>query len=134
MGADGARKFAAGYSCAVPGRDQRSERLNAIGELVRMHRDLERALRETPDAELARIAAAARHGEQQLEDWARRIEVFRAFKRRYEEGVHPADVPLGAAGPPLPGDGAVLAEPRRLPFLWELVAFVVGFAISLLLT
>jgi hypothetical protein len=136
MGADGARKIGAAHLRAVSTRDRNRERLGAIGELVRMHRNLERALEQAPDAELAQIAAAARQGERVLEDWARRIEVFRAFKRRYEAGIHPADgTSPRAAGAPVAGvHGVTLAEPRRLPFLWELVAFVAGFAISMLLT
>jgi len=132
MGAE-ARKIGAAHLRAVSTRDRDRERLSAIGDLVRMHRDLERALERAPDAELARIAAAARQGEQVLEDWARRIEVFRAFKRRYEAGIHPADLPaLGALRAREPS-GGLLAEPRRLPFLWETIAFVVGFAVSYLL-
>ena len=135
MGADGARKFGVPHLRAVGNRDARRERLSAIGELVRMHQDLERALERAPDAELARIAAAAREGERVLEDWARRVEVFRGFKRRYEAGVHPADHSARAAiGIPAERDDLGLAEPRRLPYLWELIAFVVGFAVSLLLT
>lgn len=99
-----------------------------------MHRDLERALERAPDADLAQIAAAARRGERVLEDWARRVEVFRAFKRRYEAGIHPADRASVAAPELADAPGMSLAEPRRVPFLWEIVAFVLGFAISLLLT
>ena len=132
MGAE-ARRIGTAHLRAVSTRDRNRERLGAIGDLVRMHRDLERALEQAPDAELARIVAAARQGEQVLEDWARRIEVFRAFKRRYEAGLHPADLAaLGAPRAPEPGRG-VLAEPRRLPFLWEVMAFIIGFAVSYLL-
>ena len=133
MGADGARKFGAAHLRAVSARDRNRERLGAIDELVRMQRELDRALERAPDAELAQIAAAARQGERVLEDWARRVEVFRGFKRRYEAGIHPADNPPPTAAAADVRVGA-LPEPRRLPFLWELVAFVVGFAISMLLT
>src|SRR3954470_24530984 len=135
MGADGARKTGVPHLRAVANRDARRERLSAIGELVRMHQELERALERAPDAELAHIAAAARNGERVLEEWARRIEIFRAFKRRYEAGVHPADQPPRAvAAPAAHRAGVVFVEPRRLPYLWELIAFAVGFAVSLLLT
>ena len=135
MGADGARKVGVPHLRAVGNRDARRERLGAIAELVRMHQDLERALERAPDVELARIAAAARDGERVLEDWARSVEVFRAFKRRYEAGVHPAErSAVAPSGVATERDAPGLAEPRRLPYLWELVAFILGFAVSLLLT
>lgn len=118
-------------------REQRTNRLTVIGEAVRLYRDLERALDSAPDVELAQIIAAARHGEQALEQWARQVEAFRGFKRRFEEGIHPADQPYRRRRRAIvaaPKHALVLVEPRPMPFLWEALALVVGFVVALLLT
>ena len=114
-------------------RTSRSARFSAVGEVVGLYHDLERALAQTRDAELAQLAAAAREGEQALEVWAQRIEAFRSFKRRFEAGIHPADEPGRVRTPPAAAPSALtLDEPRRLSFVWEALAFVFGFVLSFL--
>jgi len=125
---------------APPAQDQdqqtsRSARFSAVAEIVALYHDLTRALAQTRDGELVHLVAAAREGEQAFEQWARRIEEFRGFKRRFEAGVHPADTPppartaLAATRPaPAPNDRS------PLPLLWEALAFVFGFVMSFLVT
>jgi hypothetical protein len=119
-------------------RERRTERLNSIGEAVRLYRDLERALDSAPDAELAQIIAAARQGEQALEQWARQVEAFRGFKQRFEEGIHPADRPRRRRSRPTTSAARhyelVLVEPKPVPYLWEAIALVAGFVVALLVT
>ena len=135
MGAEAAIRLGAPLAQERNPKDDQSTRLSAVAEAVRLYCDLERALAQTRDTELAELAKAAREGERALEEWARRIEAFRSFKRRFEAGIHPADeprrvrAPLAATQPT-----AALDAPEPLPFLWEALAFVFGFAVSFLLT
>src|SRR6185295_7006104 len=75
----------------IRGPRDRAARLRALGDLLGLYRDLERALRAVSDAELEQLATAARAGERALGRWARSIETFRRFKRRVEAGLPPAD-------------------------------------------
>jgi hypothetical protein len=135
MGAEAAIRLGSPPAQEHDPKDGRSTRFSAVAEIVRLYHDVERALVQTRDTELAELAAAAREGEQALEEWARRIEAFRSFKRRFEAGIHPADEPRRArtplaATPPT----AALDAPGPLPFLWEALAFIFGFAVSFLIT
>jgi len=117
--------------------ERRIVRLAGVGEAIRLYEELELALGQIRDADLAQIAAAAREGEQGLEEWASRVEAFKAFKRRFEAGVYPLEVegprreaprlPLSARQGPAVGRGSV-------PYAWEALAFLIGFMASLLLT
>jgi len=119
--------------------EERKARLRAVGEVMRLYEGLEQALQTVSDDELARLATAARAGERALDRWARSIEVFRRFKRRIDAGLPPANETLEAndgderatesewlededenGGPPL--------------FLWEALAFAIGFIVSFLVT
>ena len=114
---------------------RRTARLAGVGEAVRLYEDLELALGQISDADLAQVAAAAREGEQGLEEWARRVEAFRAFKRRFEAGVYPLEGPRRVA--PLPAPPAKrwpVVERGPVPYAWEALAFLIGFMASLLLT
>lgn len=119
-----------------PGAERsRTTRLAAVGELVRLYEDLERALARTGDGELADLVTASRHGERELGAWARRLEEIRGLKRRFEAAIaapHPrSGVPSVVAAPVR---GWAAGGPTAMPFVWEAVAFVVGFAISFVLT
>jgi hypothetical protein len=102
-----------------------------------LYEQLTRALGETADADLERLAASSRAGERALGDWARRLEAFRVFKRRFENGtlagsrLFAGDHGRAPARRPSPW---TVIEPKAIPFMWEAVAFVVGFGVSLLLT
>jgi len=119
--------------------EERKARLRAVGEVMRLYEGLEQALQTVSDDELARLATAARAGGRALDRWARSIEVFRRFKRRIDAGLPPANETLEAndgderatesewlededenGGPPL--------------FLWEALAFAIGFIVSFLVT
>ena len=122
---------------AVRGSDEeRSARLRAIGEVVRLYEGLAQALQTVSDDELARLATAARAGERALDRWARSIEVFRRFKRRIDAGLPPANETLEA------NDYERATEPEWLededggppPLVWEALAFAIGFIVSFLVT
>lgn len=135
MGAEAAIKLGSPPAEEQNPKDARLTRLSAVAEAVRLYHDLERVLAQTGDTELAELAAAGREGERALAEWVRRIEAFRSFKRRFEAGIHPADEPQRAgasraATQPI----AALDEPGPLPFLWEALAFLFGFAVSFLVT
>lgn len=97
-----------------------------------MYRQLDRALHQTADADLARMAAAARQGELALGTSARQLEVLEDLRRRFDAAIAPVAVP----------PRAVVTAParckpqrtQRIPFLWEALAFAVGFAVSFLVT
>jgi hypothetical protein len=135
MGAEPAtRTWAPPQRGSDTARDTRSARLRSVGEVVRLYEDLERALRQTADADLARLVAASRAGERALGEWARRIEAMRAVKRRVESAAERAAAVPRAAAPLRAHVSWTLEEPRAVPFLWEALAFAVGLGVSLLLT
>ena len=120
----------------VRGPRDRAVRLRAVGEVLGLYRDLERALRAVSDAELEQLATAARAGERALGRWARSIETFRRFKRRIEAGLPPADetrreVDYGSAIGPWIEEEENAGPP---PYLWEALAFAIGFIVSFLVT
>ncbi len=118
--------------------DDRRGRLAAIGCAVELLHALDSALERIDDEELGRLAAEARRGERALDDWARQVEAFRASKQLFAAGILPD--PAGRRRRML--EGLVLARiarrsrdaSPRLPFVWEALAFVVGFVLSLLVT
>lgn len=114
---------------------RRSALLGGVGEALRLYRDVERALAQVSDGDLARLAAAARRSEIGLEQWARRVDAFRDFKRRFEMEMHYVE---GGRRPafqavrsgwrwPAAGGGSI-------PFVWETLAFLLGLAASFLVT
>jgi hypothetical protein len=128
MGADTASKPEALRRGDPEAERLRSARLSAVGELIRLYEHLERALARTGDGEIAELVARSRHGERELATWARKLEELRGVKRRIEsEPV--LVVPAPAPEPARMGVGAA-----AMPFVWEALAFVIGFAISLVLT
>ena len=115
--------------------EQRRARLRAVGEVVRLYEGLERALQTVSDDELVQIATAARAGEQALDRWARSIEGFRRFKRRIAAGLPPADETLEAHEDERRSAPEWLEnEGGAPPFLWEALAFAIGFIVSFLVT
>ncbi len=118
--------------------DLRVARLHEIGELIRLYRALARALAGITDAELTRLASAGRAGERALGDWTRRVERLREIKQRLEsddlslESLRPAPHAAAAAARAASVPWT-LEEPRALPFLWEVLAFVLGFALASLI-
>ena len=127
MGADTASKPEALRRGDPEAERVRSVRLSAVGELVRLYEHLEQALARTGDGEIAELVARSRHGERELATWARKLEELRGVKRRIE-----AEPVLVAPPPPPPVPSGVGAA--AMPFVWEALAFVLGFAISLVLT
>ena len=114
---------------------RRIVRLAGVGEALRLYEELELALGRIRDADLAQIAAAAREGEQGLEEWESRVEAFRAFKRRFEAGVYPLEGPCREApGLPLSARQGPAVGRGSVPYAWEALAFLIGFMASLLLT
>jgi hypothetical protein len=123
---------------AVRGSDEeRSARLRAIGEVVRLYEGLEQALQTVSDDELARLATAARAGERALDRWARSIEVFRRFKRRIDAGLPPANETLEANAYERATEPEWLEDDEDggpPPLVWEALAFAIGFIVSFLVT
>jgi hypothetical protein len=132
---------------------RRSQRLQNVGEAIRLYEQLERALGQTVDADLERLASASRAGERAFGSWAQRIEAFRILKRRFEGGSLP-QVPISSA-PLTNGRGwhptklsdlkqlariprlprmPMVEDPPKVPFMWETVAFALGLIWSLLFT
>lgn len=98
---------------------------------------LERALQCTDDTELGRLASDAREAERVLEDWARQVEAFRASKQLFDSGIlpEPGGRPRGIPDElVLARIGHALDASPPLRFLWEALAFMVGFVLSLLVT
>jgi hypothetical protein len=95
-----------------------------------MQRDLQRALDQTPDADLARMVAAARQGELAMGAWATQLAAYRDVKRRFDAAgatvvwQPPTTVTRGAEG--------LVASLRGIPFLWEALAFALGCMTSFL--
>jgi hypothetical protein len=115
----------------------RSTSLADVGWALDVLRVIELALGRTNDDELGRLARDAREGERAFEEWARHVESFRASKQLFEAGIlpDPAGRPRGIP------DELVLARLGRaldasppLRFVWEALAFMVGFVLSLLVT
>jgi hypothetical protein len=117
MGADTATTLAAPSGPYVV--DDRVRRLQRIGQIIELYEDLEHALARMDDRELHRIAARTRPDERPLAFWARRVARVRgvASPARHDLfEVHPRR--------------RVASRGR---FIWEAVAFAVGFGVSLLL-
>jgi len=135
MGAEAAVKPGSPAAQDQDGRASRPARFSAVAEIVGLYHDLERALAQTRNAELAQLVVAAREGERRLEEWAQRIEEFRSFKQRFEAGIHPADESQGVRVSEAPAEPTeTLDKPGPLPLLWEALAFVFGFIVSFLVT
>ena len=113
---------------------RRSDRLRKVGEVLQLYERLQQALGEAADADLERLAAASRAGERALGDWARNIEDFRLFKRGFENGTLSRSR-LFANDRGAPRDEPwTLEEPQAIPFMWEAVAFILGFGLAVYLT
>jgi len=113
---------------------RRGDRLRKVGEVLQLYERLTEALGEATDAELERLAATSRAGERAFGDWARRIESFRLFKRGFENGTFSRSR-LSAGDDSTPRSRRWTIEgPKAIPFMWEVIAFVLGFGVSLLLT
>jgi hypothetical protein len=112
-------------------------RLASVGQAVELLHVLDLALGSTDDAELGRLASEAREGERALEEWARQVETFRASKQLFAAGIlpdptgQPRDVPDESAGAPR---ARTFDSSPPLRFFWEVLAFMVGFVLSLLVT
>jgi hypothetical protein len=78
----------------------RTGRLRSVWDVVQLYERLERALGQTSDGDLERLAVASRAGERALGDWARRIESLRIYKRGFEAGLLARSPLLGSAPPP----------------------------------
>ena len=117
--------------------DDRSAWLAVVGEAVEVLHVLDLALSRTDDDELGALAVETREAERALEGWARQIETFRASKQLFEAGILPDPVGRPRGIP----DELMLARLSRaldaskpLRFMWEALAFMVGFVLSLLVT
>jgi len=141
MGPEAANPTRASTPAVRGSEEERKARLRAVGEVMRLYEGLEQALQTVSDDELARLATAARAGERALDRWARSIEVFRRFKRRIDAGLPPANETLEANGGDEratesewleDGDGGGDGGPPL--FLWEALAFAIGFIVSFLVT
>ena len=106
---------------------RRTDRVRKVGKVLEIYERPAQALGSTADADLERLAAASRAGERALGTWARRVESFRLFKRSFENGT------LGRSRL-FAGDDPEPRPSPSIPFLWEGIAFVLGFGLSLLLT
>ncbi len=106
---------------------RRRERLQNVGDVVRLYEQLAQVLGETTDADLERLAAASRAGGRAFGDWAHRIESFRIFKRSFEDGTFTRSRLFANDEPTSRAKGR-----KAIPFLWETIAFVLGFGVSLL--
>ena len=118
---------------------RRGARLRAVGDVLRLYRALEHVLASVSDGELARLSAASRAGECALGEWAGQIDTLRGMKRWLESGSCPPlpQVPVrvpSATSPAVPPAARAIAEPRALRLMWELIAFMAGFATSWLVT
>ena len=102
--------------------------------MLRLYEQLTQALGEAADADLERLAATSRAGERALGEWARRLESLRVFKRSFENGTFERSRLFSKSGPAPRRARWTVEEPKAIPFMWEAVAFVLGFAVSLLLT
>jgi len=117
--------------------DDRNTTLAAVGDAVDVLHVLEDALGRASDDDLGRLASDVREVERSLEEWARQLEAFRASKQLFESGIlpDPAGRPRG-----IPNElvlaklGRALDASPRLRFVWEALAFAVGFVLSLLVT
>lgn len=117
--------------------DDRSARLAVVGEAVEVLHVLDLALSRTDDDELGALAVETREAERALEAWARQIETYRASKQLFEAGIlpDPGGRPRG-----IPDElmlarlSRALDDSKPLRFLWEALAFMVGFVLSLLVT
>ena len=117
--------------------DDRLNTLAVVGDAVDVLRVLEDALGCASDDDLGRLTSDVREVERTLEDWARQLETFRASRQLFESGIlpDPAGRPRG-----IPNElvlaklGRALDASPRLRFVWEALAFMVGFVLSLLVT
>jgi len=104
--------------------------------VVHLYHDLERALRAVNDQQLAELASTARAGERALGRWARTVEAFRGFKRRLDAGLPPLDELRDT--PAIRFDTEPLwiedddVDAGTPPYLWEALAFAIGFIVSFL--
>jgi len=91
--------------------------LRHVGDVVSLYEELEDALARIDQAELVRIVSRTGRDERPLAFWARRIARARGIELR--ASVTPLPVhPRGR---------------RRSSFVWEAVAFALGFGVSFLL-
>jgi hypothetical protein len=97
-------------------RGDDSRRLARIGELVELYEDLEHALGRMDERDLARLAARTRGDERPLAFWARRVARVRGVEVRPKFSL--CHAPPNTSG--------------TSSFVWEAVAFVLGFGVSLL--
>ncbi len=110
--------------------NDRSTRLAAVSAILRMQRDLQRALDQTTDADLARMVVAARQGELAMGAWAAQLAAYRDIKRRFDAAGaavvwrRQTVVTRRAQG--------LVANARGIPFLWEALAFALGCMTSFL--
>jgi hypothetical protein len=117
--------------------DDRLRKLAGVGDAVDILRVLDAALERADDGELGRLAADVREAERIFEEWARQVEAFRASKQLFDSGIlpDPGGRPRG-----IPEElvlarlGRALDASPRLRFVWEALAFMVGFVLSLLVT
>jgi hypothetical protein len=117
--------------------DERSAWLAVVGEAVDVLHVLDLALDQTDDFELGALAVKTREAERALEEFARQIETFRSSKQLFEAGIlpDPAGRPRGVPDElMLARLGRVLDDSKPLRFVWEALAFMVGFVLSLLVT
>jgi hypothetical protein len=133
MGAEPAHNPGSPLAREREGYDRRPTRFSTVGEVVRLYRNLEVALGQAADTELVRLAAQAREGAVALEEWARRVEAFRGFKRRFEAGVDPGAIADRRGRRPAAPVEAARYGRSPLRFVWEALAFAVGFVVSILL-
>jgi len=116
---------------------ERSTSMASVGEALDVLRVLDLVLGCTDDDELGRLASEAREGERAFEAWARQVEILRASKQLFEAGILPD--PAGRARD-IPDElvlarlGRALDASKPLRFVWEALAFMVGFVLSLLVT
>ena len=113
---------------------RRGDRLRKVGEVLQLYEQLTQALGESTDAELERLAARSRAGERAFGDWARRIESFRLFKRGFENGTFSRSRLAASDSPAVRSSRWTVEGPKAIPFMWEAIAFVLGFGVSLFLT
>lgn len=121
MGAETATSLAAPSGPYSDVDALRSRRLHRIGRIIDLYEELEHALSRMDERELAGVAARTQLDERPLAFWARRI--------ARDRGVVPL---VRIVSAPLGGGRRAHRFAATGSFVWEAVAFAVGFAVSLL--
>ncbi len=122
MGAEAATELAAPSGPLTEADGDRVGRRRRIGELVELYEELERVLAAIDERELRRLAARTQHDERPLAFWARRVARARGVALRGQ---------LDMLASRRAGRSRIAFRAKSL--VWEAVAFVVGFGVSLLL-